>query len=54
LFSQKLTFEVSRQKFDTVYKYIQTQKEHHKKIGFQDEMPSAYKMSKLEIDERYI
>ena len=47
-------FVVSRQQFDAVYRYIQNQEIHHKKVGFQDEMRVAYSRSDIEVDERYV
>ncbi|MEM1283449.1 MAG: IS200/IS605 family transposase [Chlamydiota bacterium] len=47
-------FGVGRQQFDSVYKYIENQKERHKRIGFQDEVRAAYLTAKIEIDERYV
>ena len=47
-------FAVSRQQFEIVRKYILGQKEHHKKIGFQDEMRSAYTKCGIAFDERYL
>jgi REP element-mobilizing transposase RayT len=47
-------FGVSRQQFQIVQNYIQGQKEHHKNIGFQDEMRSAYTNCEIAFDERYV
>ena len=47
-------FGVSRQQFDLVRKYILSQKEHHTKIGFQDEMRSAYIQMCIAFDEKYL
>jgi REP element-mobilizing transposase RayT len=47
-------FAVSRQQFEIVRKYILGQKEHHKEIGFQDEMRSAYTKYGITFDERYL
>jgi REP element-mobilizing transposase RayT len=47
-------FVVGRPQFETVSRYILKQKEHHKKIGFQDEMRLVYAKTGIVIDERYI
>ncbi|HEY4799807.1 MAG TPA: IS200/IS605 family transposase [Bacteroidia bacterium] len=47
-------FAVSRQQLEIVKKYILEQKEHHKKIGFQDEMRLVYGKCEITFDERYI
>lgn len=47
-------FGVSRQQYDVVRKYILGQKKHHEKIGFQDEMRSAYTRMQITFDENYL
>jgi putative transposase len=47
-------FSVGRQQLEQVYQYIFNQKEHHRTIGFQEEMRLVYTKSQIAIDERYI
>jgi len=46
-------FGVSYSKLDEVKRYIAGQEEHHRKIGFQDELRALLKKHQLEWDERY-
>jgi putative transposase len=47
-------FSVNPTEIDTVTKYIGNQKEHHKKITFQDELRAFLVKYKVEYDERYL
>ncbi len=47
-------FSVSYKTVDTVVKYIQNQKEHHKSKSFQDEYRQFLKTYEIEFDERYV
>lgn len=47
-------FSVSASTKDAVLKYIENQKEHHKKRTFQEEYREILGKSQIEFDERYI
>jgi REP element-mobilizing transposase RayT len=47
-------FSVNPSQVDVVIKYIENQKEHHSKKGFQDEYRAFLKKYKVEYDERYV
>ena len=47
-------FSVSPDLIERVTLYIDSQKEHHKKINFQDELRAILKKYKKEYDERYL
>ena len=47
-------FSVNPSEVDVVKAYIENQKEHHKKITFQDEYRALLKEHNIEYDERYI
>ena len=47
-------FSVSQSKIKIVKGYIQNQKEHHKKITFQDEYREFLKEYFIEYDEKYV
>lgn len=47
-------FSVNPSEVDVVIRYIENQKEHHKKIGFQDEYRGFLKKYNVEYDERYV
>ena len=47
-------FSVSESNVDDVSKYITRQLDHHRKIGFQEELIAFLKKSRIEYDERYI
>ena len=47
-------FSVSRSNLDAVTKYITGQEEHHRKMGFQDEVRRLLKKHGIEYDERYV
>lgn len=47
-------FSVNPSEVDVVIKYILNQKNHHKKISFQDELRAFLKKYKVDFDEKYI
>ena len=47
-------FSVNPYEIDKAIKYIENQKEHHRKKTFQDEYRAFLKKYKVEYDERYI
>jgi len=47
-------FSVSSSKIDTVEKYILNQKDHHKKISFQEEYRDFLHKYNISYDERYL
>jgi len=47
-------FSVSRSNLEQVKLYIANQEEHHRKMGFQEELRLLLKRHDLEWDERYI
>lgn len=47
-------FSVSQSNLEQVKKYIANQKEHHRKLSFQDEVRALLKKHQMEWDERYI
>lgn len=47
-------FSVSPSNVDEVRHYISNQKEHHQKVGYQDEFRSLLRRHGLEWDERYV
>ena len=47
-------FSVSQSNLEEVKRYILNQREHHKKISFQDELRLLLKRHDMEWDERYI
>lgn len=47
-------FSVNPSEVDVVKAYIENQKEHHKKITFQDEYRAFLKKYNVEYDERYV
>ncbi len=48
------SFSVSESMVPAVTRYIQTQREHHDRRGFQDELKSLLAKHKLKYDERYL
>ena len=48
------SFSVSPSKVESVKRYIQNQKEHHKKIKFKEEFRKFLEEYKMEYDERYV
>ncbi len=47
-------FSVSQSNVQAVMKYIASQKEHHRKVSFQEEFVAFLKKHKIEYDERYL
>jgi len=47
-------FSVSRSHLDRVYRYIEGQEHHHRRITFKDEYRSFLKKYGIEYDERYV
>ena len=47
-------FSVSSGEIDILVRYIENQKEHHKKGSFQDEYRAFLKKYKVNYDERYV
>ena len=47
-------FSIGQSSFDNLRKYIQNQKEHHKKLSFQDEYRSFLKKYNIDFDEKYV
>jgi putative transposase len=47
-------FSVGYTQIPAVKKYIENQKEHHKKQLFEDEMRGFYRKYNVEFDERYV
>jgi REP element-mobilizing transposase RayT len=47
-------FSVSQSAVEEVRKYIRNQREHHKKVSFQDEFRAFLKRYEIEFDERYV
>jgi putative transposase len=45
---------VSASNVDGVRAYIEKQKEHHRKVTFQDELREFLQRHKVEFDERYV
>ena len=47
-------FSVSQSKVESVKKYIENQKEHHRRESFQDEYRRFLKAYNIEFDEKYV
>jgi len=47
-------FSISPAHFDDVIRYVTHQKEHHKRLTFQDEYIRILKKYGIEYDERYV
>jgi putative transposase len=47
-------FTVSQSNLEQVQRYIDHQKEHHRKVSFRDEFINFLKINGIEYDERYI
>lgn len=47
-------FSVSERRVDSVRKYIENQKEHHKKVSFKEEYIKLLDEHGVEYDERYL
>jgi putative transposase len=48
------TFSVSQSNLEQVKRYIATQEQHHRKIGFQDELGTLFRKHGIEWDEKYV
>jgi REP element-mobilizing transposase RayT len=47
-------FSVSASQLETVKRYIENQKDHHRRLSYQDEVRKFLKKYSMEWDERYI
>lgn len=47
-------FSVSEYNKEVVYRYIQNQKQHHRKLSYEDELRALYRKHGIEFDERYL
>jgi REP element-mobilizing transposase RayT len=47
-------FSVSQSNVEDVRRYIETQREHHRKMTFQDELRVLFQRHGIEYDERYV
>jgi putative transposase len=47
-------FSIGQSNVEALSQYIRNQKEHHKKISFQDEFRAFLKKYNLEFDEKYV
>jgi len=47
-------FSVSESRVDSIIHYIKEQKEHHRKMTFQEEFLTLLKKHRIEYDERYL
>ncbi len=47
-------FSVSQSNLEQVKRYIANQKEHHRKLSFQDEVRALLTKHQMDWDERYI
>jgi REP element-mobilizing transposase RayT len=47
-------FSVSQSNLEQVKQYIANQEEHHRKIGFQDELRALFRKHGIEWDEKYV
>src|SRR5450759_1391252 len=47
-------FSVSQSNLEPVKQYIAGQEEHHRKIGFQDELRALLRKHEIEWDEKYV
>ena len=47
-------FSVSQSNVAAVTRYIEGQKEHHRRVSFQDEVRALFKRHEIEFDERYV
>ena len=48
------SFSVSQSNLDQVKRYIANQEQHHRKIGFQDELRALLRKHQMEWEEKYI
>lgn len=47
-------FSVSQSQVDTVMRYIENQREHHRKQSFQEEYLEFLRLHNIEFDEKYV
>lgn len=47
-------FSIGQSAFEDLRRYIQTQKDHHKKISFQEEYRAFLNKYKISYDEKYV
>ena len=47
-------FSVSQSNLEQVKRYIANQEEHHRKVGFQDELRALLRRHRLKWDEQYV
>ena len=47
-------FSVSESQVEIVRQYIRNQREHHRKMSFQDELRALFNRHQVEYDERYV
>lgn len=47
-------FSVSQSNLEQVKQYITAQEQHHRKIGFQDELRALFRKHGIEWDEKYV
>ena len=47
-------FSVSKSNVDQVRDYIENQKEHHRKLSFQDELRAFFRKHDIDWDEKYV
>ena len=47
-------FSVSSSGTETVKRYIESQREHHKRVTFQDELRTLLRLHNVEFDEKYL
>jgi hypothetical protein len=47
-------FSIGQSQVPTVRRYISRQKEHHRRVSFQDEYRKFLKAYEVEYDERYV
>jgi hypothetical protein len=47
-------FSISQSDIESIKKYIQSQKEHHRRKTFQEEYLELLKQSGVEYDDRYL
>jgi len=47
-------FSVSRPSIEAVTKYLSSQKEHHKKVSYKDELLAMLQRARISYDEKYL
>ena len=47
-------FSVSYSQYSSVYEYIESQEDHHRRRTFEEELTSLLKRNEIEYDERYL